>query len=84
MLLARHIIFTLGLISLLSACGFQLRGSGGSALPESWHDMYLVKVKTPAESKGEWDLYEVVSTIPGDEAFRPIGESQCQQMAPKG
>jgi len=48
------------------------------------HDMYLVKVKTPAESKGEWDLYEVVSTIPGDEAFRPIGESQCQQMAPKG
>ena len=48
------------------------------------HDMYLVKVKSPAESKGEWDLYEVVSTIPGDEAFRPIGESQCQQMAPKG
>jgi LPS-assembly lipoprotein len=42
MLLARHIIVTLGLISLLSACGFQLRGSGGSALPESWHDMYLV------------------------------------------
>ncbi len=42
MLLARHIIFTLGLISLLSACGFQLRGSGGTALPESWHDMYLV------------------------------------------
>jgi len=42
MLLARHIIFTLGLLSLLSACGFQLRGSGGSALPESWYDMYLV------------------------------------------
>jgi LPS-assembly lipoprotein len=42
MLLARHIIFILGLLSLLSACGFQLRGSGGSALPESWHDMYLV------------------------------------------
>lgn len=41
MLLARHIIFTLGLITLLSACGFQLRGSGGSALPESWYDMYL-------------------------------------------
>lgn len=42
MLPARHIIFTLGLLSLLSACGFQLRGSGGSALPDSWHDMYLV------------------------------------------
>ncbi|AHL75546.1 ABC transporter permease [Stutzerimonas stutzeri] len=47
------------------------------------HDMYLVKVKTPAESKGEWDLYKVVSTIPGDQAFRPIGESQCQKMAAK-
>ncbi|MCG6538772.1 ABC transporter substrate-binding protein [Pseudomonas sp. KSR10] len=47
------------------------------------HDMYLVKVKTPAESKGEWDLYKMVSTIPGDEAFRPIGESQCQKMAAK-
>jgi LPS-assembly lipoprotein len=42
MLLARHIIFTLGLLSLLSACGFQLRGTGGTALPDSWHDMYLV------------------------------------------
>ena len=47
------------------------------------HDMYLVKVKTPAESKGEWDLYKMVSTIPGDEAFRPIGDSQCQKMAAK-
>ncbi len=42
MQLARHIIIALGLLSLLSACGFQLRGSGGTALPESWHDMYLV------------------------------------------
>ncbi|MCQ4260090.1 ABC transporter substrate-binding protein [Stutzerimonas stutzeri] len=47
------------------------------------HDMYLVQVKTPAESKGEWDLYKVVSTIPGDQAFRPIGDSQCKKMAPK-
>ncbi|MCJ0973072.1 ABC transporter substrate-binding protein [Pseudomonas sp. PS1] len=47
------------------------------------HDMYLVQVKTPDESTGEWDLYKVVSTIPGDQAFRPIGESQCQKMAPK-
>lgn len=48
------------------------------------HDMYLVQVKTPAESKGEWDLYKVVSTIPGDEAFRPMADSQCKKMAPKG
>lgn len=47
------------------------------------HDMYLVQVKTPAESKGEWDLYKVVSTIPGDQAFRPIGDSHCKKMAPK-
>ncbi|MEK0363045.1 MULTISPECIES: ABC transporter substrate-binding protein [unclassified Pseudomonas] len=42
------------------------------------HDMYLVQVKTPAESKGEWDLYKIVSTIPGDVAFRPLSESQCK------
>jgi branched-chain amino acid transport system substrate-binding protein len=41
------------------------------------HDMYLVQVKTPAESKGEWDLYKVISTIDADTAFRPLSESQC-------
>ena len=46
------------------------------------HDMYLVQVKTPAESKGEWDLYKIVSTIPGDQAFRPMAESKCTKMAP--
>ncbi len=42
------------------------------------HDMYLVQVKKPDESKGEWDLYKIVRTIPGDEAFRPLAESQCK------
>ncbi|MDD0976422.1 ABC transporter substrate-binding protein [Pseudomonas fontis] len=42
------------------------------------HDMYLVKVKTPSESKGEWDLYNIVRTIPGDEAYRPLAESKCK------
>lgn len=42
------------------------------------HDMYLVQVKKPEESNGEWDLYKVVRTIPGDEAFRPLAESQCK------
>ncbi|PNG14843.1 ABC transporter substrate-binding protein [Stutzerimonas stutzeri] len=42
------------------------------------HDMYLVQVKKPEESKGEWDLYKVIRTIPGDEAFRPLAESQCK------
>ncbi|MDN3221474.1 ABC transporter substrate-binding protein [Pseudomonas nunensis] len=42
------------------------------------HDMYLAQVKTPAESKGEWDLYKIVRTIPGEEAYRPLAESKCK------
>ncbi|MBS68071.1 MAG: ABC transporter permease, partial [Pseudomonas sp.] len=47
------------------------------------HDMYLVQVKTPAESKGEWDLYKIVRTIPGDQAYRPIAETQCSKLVAK-
>jgi branched-chain amino acid transport system substrate-binding protein len=45
------------------------------------HDMYLFKVKKPAESYGEWDLYHRLATIPGDEAFRPLGEGNCPLVA---
>jgi hypothetical protein len=41
------------------------------------HDMYLVQVKIPAESNDPWDLVKIVKTIPGDEAFRPLSESEC-------
>ena len=41
------------------------------------HDMFLFQVKTPAESKGPWDLYKRVATIPGDEAFQPLSETRC-------
>jgi branched-chain amino acid transport system substrate-binding protein len=41
------------------------------------HDMYFVQVKTPAESKGLWDYYKILSTIPGSEAFQPLNESGC-------
>lgn len=41
------------------------------------HDMYLVQVKSPEESTGPWDYYKVLRTIPGDEAFRPLGEGDC-------
>lgn len=41
------------------------------------HDMFLFRVKTPAESADEWDLYELLRVIPGDEAFRPLSESTC-------
>ena len=41
------------------------------------HDMHLMQVKSPAESKGEWDLYKLLATVPGDEAFRPLSEGGC-------
>ena len=41
------------------------------------HDLYLFEVKKPAESKGEWDLYKVVATIPAAEAFRPLSDGGC-------
>jgi branched-chain amino acid transport system substrate-binding protein len=41
------------------------------------HDMYLLQMKTPAESKGEWDLYKVLSVVPGPQAFRPLADSEC-------
>jgi branched-chain amino acid transport system substrate-binding protein len=41
------------------------------------HDMYLMQAKKPAESKGEWDLYKLLATVPGDQAFRPITDGGC-------
>jgi len=41
------------------------------------HDMFLVQVKAPKESKGPWDYYKVLDTIPGDKAFQPLSKSTC-------
>jgi branched-chain amino acid transport system substrate-binding protein len=41
------------------------------------HDMYLAQVKAPDESKGDWDYYKIVHTIPGEQAFRPMSEGGC-------
>jgi branched-chain amino acid transport system substrate-binding protein len=41
------------------------------------HDMYLYEVKKPQESKGEWDTYKLLATVPGDEAFRPLEKGGC-------
>jgi branched-chain amino acid transport system substrate-binding protein len=38
---------------------------------------YLFRVKAPAESKGPWDLYSLVDTIPGDRAFRLLNAGGC-------
>jgi branched-chain amino acid transport system substrate-binding protein len=41
------------------------------------HEMYLYEVKKPAESKGAWDYYKLVATIPAEVAFQPLSESKC-------
>jgi len=41
------------------------------------HDVFLVQIKSPAESKGEWDLLKTAATIPGDQAFRPLTDGGC-------
>ena len=41
------------------------------------HDMYLAQVKSPAESKGPWDYYKILATIPGDQAFRSLADGGC-------
>lgn len=46
-------------------------------------DMYLMQVKTPAESKGEWDLAKIIATVPGKDAFRPMKDGGCPLIAGK-
>ena len=41
------------------------------------HDMYILQVKTPAESKGEWDYYKLVKTMTGEEAYGKLSDSAC-------
>jgi len=41
------------------------------------HDMFLMQVKSPAESKGEWDYYKQVAVIPGEQAFVTKAETKC-------
>ena len=41
------------------------------------HDMYLVQVKSPAESKGTWDYYKIVKKLPGESVFTTKAESKC-------
>ena len=41
------------------------------------HPVYLMQVKTPAESTGPWDAFKMVSTIAADDAFRPLDKGGC-------
>ncbi len=45
------------------------------------HDMYLMRIKKPEESKQKWDLYEYLATVAGDDAFRPMAEGGCPYLA---
>jgi branched-chain amino acid transport system substrate-binding protein len=44
------------------------------------HDMYLFEVKKPSESKGRWDDYKLLGTVPGDQAFQPLALSRCPRV----
>jgi branched-chain amino acid transport system substrate-binding protein len=46
------------------------------------HDMYLFQVKAPEESRGAWDYYKLLGTIPAAEAFRPLSASACALLRP--
>ncbi|MCM0613707.1 ABC transporter substrate-binding protein [Marinobacter sediminum] len=52
---------------------------GGKIAPNGsmLHDMYLVEVKKPSESQSEWDLLDVVSEIPADQAFISMADTKC-------
>lgn len=41
------------------------------------HEMYVFKVKSPAQSKGKDDIYDLIDTIPVDQAFRPLKDGGC-------
>ena len=60
--------------------------SGGSIRADGRmvHDMYLTQIKTPAESADPWDVVKIVKVVPGDEAFRPLSESECPLVRRNG
>lgn len=41
------------------------------------HPVFLVQTKTPGESKGEWDIFKIIDTVPADQAFRPLADGHC-------
>jgi branched-chain amino acid transport system substrate-binding protein len=44
------------------------------------HPIYLFEIKKPAESKGPYDYYKLLSTIPAEKAFRPMAEGGCPMI----
>lgn len=56
---------------------FGIKGGSIRADGRLMRNMYLYRIKTLKESTGKWDLYNLVQTIPAEEAFRPLSESTC-------
>ena len=52
---------------------------GGKIRPDGRvvRDMYLAQVKTKAESRGEWDVYKILRTLPGEALLPPPSETAC-------
>jgi branched-chain amino acid transport system substrate-binding protein len=40
-------------------------------------EMYVVQVKTPAESKGDWDFYKILKTLKAEDAYGKLADSAC-------
>jgi branched-chain amino acid transport system substrate-binding protein len=47
------------------------------------HPMYALETKTPAQSKAAWDYFNVVGSIPAEDAFRPLAQGNCPLVAAK-
>jgi hypothetical protein len=47
------------------------------------HPMYLFQVKSPKESKEDWDVFKLLATVPAEQAFRPMSEGKCAFVAGK-
>ncbi|MEO8186136.1 MAG: ABC transporter substrate-binding protein [Burkholderiaceae bacterium] len=62
-----------------------LFAKGGYIRPDGRmvHEMYLMQVKTPAESKEPWDYFKVAQTIPGEQAYQSLAESKCSLITKK-
>lgn len=54
------------------APGAQVRADGRLV-----KEMYLVEVKTPDASTGEWDYYRVLHAIPAEDSVQPLEQSAC-------
>lgn len=50
----------------------RIRADGKGIVP-----VHLLKVKTPAESRAEWDYYKLIATTPAEESWRPLAEGHC-------